>query len=311
MKPVSANAKRLLIAGATHIDDVARAQTPLIKHASNVVSWTQHIGGVAANAACSAARALTPAHNANIEFLAAVGDDAIASQLVSTLETSGITTRFKRFANTPTGRYSAVMGHDGELFIGLSDVSLAERLEHTAVEELSSLHNATAILLDANLSQECLTGIALQAKQACVLIAAMSVSPVKTQRLVVSAPHIDLLFCNRREAHAMIPHATEGASLISLADGLSHLGFSRFVLTDGQAPVMVQDGAIREQLSVKHIDCTHHVNGAGDALAGATFAAWATGTNLVESVQMFGLKASNQVVTGEYLPARIGNPATR
>lgn len=309
--PVPSAKKRLLIIGAVHIDDIAKPESALVPLASNPVRWSQHIGGVAANAACSAARTIDDSHSLSVEFLAAVGDDANATRLVQTLNALNVKTQFKQFEHAVTGRYTAVMNYDGELYIGLSDVSLAEELTESMVDELTDWSGVAAVLLDANLSQQCLLDISSVAARHNVPVAAMSVSPVKTQRLLALAENIDLLFCNRREASAMLSHADNSASLDTLADGLSALGFSNMILTDGHSPVLVRHGGETTHISVKHIECTHHVNGAGDALAGATFVAWANGMNLAESLEKSGLPASAHIVTGRYQPPMVGNPADR
>lgn len=305
--PVPISQKSLLVIGAVHVDDIARPDTALVSRASNPVTWTRYIGGVAANAACSAARSLKESNQLTVEFLAAVGDDATAVQLIQTLDTLNVQTLFKRFNNTSTGRYSAIMNHDGELYIGLSDVSLAEKLTESMVNELTNWEGVAAVLLDANLSQECLKGLAEKATEHKIPVAAMSVSPVKTQRLVALAGEIDLLICNRREAVAMLENEPVSADLDILAEGLLELGFNQLVLTDGHEPILIKQGTKATHVSVHHVDCTHHVNGAGDALAGATFAAWASGLSLVDAVAQVGVAASADIVTGRYTPPLIDN----
>ncbi|MFK8075411.1 MAG: PfkB family carbohydrate kinase [Granulosicoccus sp.] len=306
--PAPISQKCLLIIGAVHVDDIARPDTELVPKASNPVTWTRYIGGVAANAACSAARTLNKPDQLSVEFLAAVGDDATAQQLVQSLGKLNIHTRFKQFDNTNTGRYSAVMNHDGELYIGLSDVSLAERLNESMITELSDWTGVAAVVLDANLSQPCLNDLAKKAAEHKIPVAAMSVSPVKTQRLLALAQQIDLLICNRREAVAMLEKECVSTDLDIMAEGLIKLGFSQIVLTDGHEPILIKQGTKATRISVDHVDCTHHVNGAGDALAGATFAAWASGLSLIDAVAKFGIAASAEIVTGRYTPPLLDNP---
>ncbi len=306
--PVPISQKCLLVIGAVHVDDIARPDTALVPRASNPVTWTRYIGGVAANAACSAARSLNKSKQLSVEFLAAVGDDATAQQLIQSLGALNVHTRFKQFDSTSTGRYSAVMNHDGELYIGLSDVSLAERLTESMVNELTDWNGVEAVVLDANLSQTCLKALVKKATEHKIPVAAMSVSPVKTQRLVALAGEIDLLICNRREAVAMLEIEPVSADLDILAEGLLELGFNQLVLTDGHEPILIKQGTKATRVSVQHVDCTHHVNGAGDALAGATFAAWASGLSLVDAVAQVGVAASADIVTGRYTPPLIDNP---
>jgi pseudouridine kinase len=311
MYPAIFPTNRMLIMGAVHLDDIAQPDCSLVSEASNPVTWTQRIGGVAANAACSAARILTPPTNNLVEIVAAVGDDATALQLKEALQAAGVGTRLLEFPGAPTGRYTAIMTNDGELFIGLADVSLAERLGECTDHKIVGLDTYHAVLVDANLSESYLTTIATQTSQLNLLLAAMSVSPVKSQRLLGIAKQIDLLFCNRREALAMNPQLPAEATLSELADGLCQAGFTQFVLTDGRLPLLIQDKVHRVRLNVPEVESTQNVNGAGDALAGASFAAWVNGMNLVQAVQEIGLAQAAMVVRGENKAPQINSAVSQ
>lgn len=289
--------RRLLVIGAAHVDDIATPVTPLVPQASNPVSWTRRVGGVAANAARSAASQLPP--DSSVGFVAAVGDDTDAVQLEGALKRCAVAPSLVKLKNTNTGRYSAIMDMDGELYLGLADVSVAERLTVNALQAVADLVAVDAILVDANLSEKCLTDIAQVASEHMTPLAALSVSPVKTQRLLCLASTIDLLFCNRREALAMCPELALNDTLERLADGLCALGFKQFVLTDGQSPLIIQQVASRETIAVPGVAQPRSVNGAGDALAGASFAGWAHGQSLRNAVVGRGLVEAENIVTGK------------
>lgn len=304
MTPKAQPVDSLMVVGAVHVDDIAQPLEPLVSRASNPVVWTQKVGGVAANAASAAQR--VKVQGLSVVFLAAVGDDTVAEQLNSALLKCDLDTRLVRLTENATGRYSAVMDFDGELYIGLADVSLAEKLTADDVLARCDLGPNTALLLDANLSENCLTALSAQATTCNSYQAAMSVSPVKTRRLLPLAQQIDLLFCNRREALAMNPQLRDSVSLDTLADNLLTLGFTQFVLTDGAAPLIAQDSQQRHVISVPEVSVAHNVNGAGDALAGATFAAWVAGMGLNEAILNHGLPEASRVVTGEQASILVG-----
>lgn len=290
---------RLLVIGAVHLDDIAIPLYPLVPEASNPVNWTQRLGGVAANAACAAARTLNHTTNDHVHLMAAVGNDATALLLKQALNGAGVETRLVEFPATATGRYTAIMTDKGDLHIGLADVSLAERLGESCEHEVVELSSYNAVLVDANLSENYLKTITGQAATLDISLAAMSVSPAKSQRLISMAKQIDVLFCNRREALSMNPQFSANATLEQLADGLCHIGFTRFVLTDASSSLLVQDTCCRVRLNVPKVQSIHNVNGAGDALAGASFAAFSHGIPLAQAVQEAGLVQAAMVVTGE------------
>jgi sugar/nucleoside kinase (ribokinase family) len=134
----------------------------------------------------------------------------------------------------------------------------------------------------------------------------MAVSPSKALRLRNIASHIDLLFCNRREAAALIandPRAAEfhdvrRPSIDQLGRDLQQLGFSQFVLSDGPAPVLVTSHTEKQQIQVPELNRQRSVNGAGDAMAGATLGAWITGMTLPQAVLKLGLPMAARVVSG-------------
>jgi pseudouridine kinase len=296
---------RLAIIGALHVDDIARSSSPLLSRASNPVSWERRLGGVAANAARAAAQCGI-AHQ-TIELTAAVGDDLLSRSLSSALSACNVTANLQTMSGYATGRYTAIMDSDGELYIGLADVALAEQLASCHVYELSQSGPYSALLVDANLSAQCLVSMANLAIETATPLAALTVSPNKSLRLRPIAAHVDLLFCNRREAMALIANDDAAAELNDaryvntelLADGLSELGFRQIVLSDAQAPILIQDNEGRYQIPVPTIKFPYTVNGAGDAMAGSCFAAWASGISLYDSVKHHGLNTATSVVRGE------------
>lgn len=304
MTSAATQTDRLLIVGALHVDDIATSCGTLVPHASNPVTWQQRVGGVAANAAF-AAKAVA-AENRDIVFCAATGSDPVADQLARAIADAGLIARLQRMAGCSTGRYTAVMDRDGELHIGLSDVALAETLDPDKIPLVCPQAPCQALLVDANLAEQCLISLSEETSALGIPLAAMSVSPAKSRRLLGIASSIDLLFINRREAIAMIdqglPISTE---IRQLADGLARIGFSRFVLTDALRPVLIQDGDQQLCIAVPIVDAPRSVNGAGDALAGASFAAWCAGVTLADAVRDYGLIQSARIVSGERLPVSL------
>lgn len=296
--------ENLLIVGALHVDDIATSKQALIPRASNPVHRQQRVGGVGANAALAAARFRQTddkRFDQQIAFAAAIGTDPVAAQLEATLIAADITPCLQRLPDRVSGRYIAVLDPAGELHIGLSDVALAESLEAHHLPWPTASKAWQSVLMDANLAQETLVSLSQLASKAGMTQAAISVSPAKSVRLLSIASTLDLLFCNRREAIALA--ATDlhvQASADELADALLERGFRQFVLTDGSSPVVIHGNEQRQYVPVPAIESASSVNGAGDALAGATFAAWCAGIELAEAVRTVGLPHAERVVTGLY-----------
>jgi len=296
--------KRCILAvGALHVDELAIPFKSLVPEASNPVQWTRFVGGVAANTLLSL-KLQQPGMQTHL--LAAMGDDALGESLTRAVEEHGVSLSAVRIPDRNTGRYTAVLDAQGELFIGLADVSLSEHLSIEHVQSAIQKIQAGVVILDANLSSTCLDAIAehiaeqrrdTSSAPSAPLIAALAVSPEKSERLRRLAPVIDLLFCNRREAAALNDRPIQ-TDLKTLGHGLSSLGFNEIVLTDGADALWVRSNNETRMIDVPATGITQNVNGAGDALAGATLAHWSIGKNLCDSVLDAGLVAAAQALDG-------------
>lgn len=298
--PSTPPASPIIVAiGALHVDEVALPFEPLEADASNPVRWQQRVGGVATNAARIAAL------HVPTTLIAAVGDDVNGQWLSKMLRGENITTALLTIPNCPTGRYTAVLNVDGKLFVGLADVTLAESLEITAIQQRLPVTAPAAIMLDSNLTTEVIEAVVDGANQSstrkrATQLVAMNVSPFKAHRFVPVAARFDLMFCNRNEAARLTGKNTDSA-LPLLADALQSTGFKGFVITDGADKLLVQDTDNRTVIAVPPTTVTGNVNGAGDALAGATTADWVQGKPLAACVFDSGLPAARTVLQGNQI----------
>jgi len=198
-------------------------------------------------------------------------------------------------------RYTAVLNSDGELFVGLANSSLVEKMRWSDIEQRLPEWRPAAIVLDANLSQICLneTINALASHyETRVPVFALSVSPAKSVRWLGVSDKVDVLLCNRREA-AALTNLDWQCDINTLADGLSKKQFSSFVITDGGESILVQERQTRTFVPVPEIQISTNVNGAGDAMAGAAIAQMINGRRLPEAISAAGLGAARAVLFGD------------
>ena len=303
----------LVAVGALNVDLVFRLTGPVRMRASNVAALERRTGGVAANVARAFAAGRTDSDGPGPDgpvLVCALGDGPAPP--CEGVEVLGVAR-----PGSAGSTYAAVLDADGELRLGLAATEVAETL--TADEVLGRLggRRTGAWLVDANLSAACLAGLAERTADRSVGTAtrapfsAMAVSPEKAVRLAPIAPLADCLFCNRREAVALTG-AAAGAPLEALADALRDRGWRRAVLTDGPDPLAVVEP---DGTTVLDVPATPEpgvapagsasdgrpgrapgdgpgVNGAGDALAGATLVHWLAGTPLADAVARAGLPAA-------------------
>ena len=290
----------LCVVGATHIDETAVLTNALHPGASNPVQWQRSIGGVALNVFRSA-RAVLPAEY-NVTLCSSIGNDAAAAHIQSSLPAAKLIT-----TDYATDRYSAILDRDGLLILGLADTHTIESVDYEQLApSLTPLNDTDTLVLDTNLSATTLTQILtnITAPQTVV----MAVSPVKVMRITDQAQRIDLLFVNRQEAcqlSGVSRHDPTQADLTRVSAALAAVGFGRHVITDAAQPVQLHDNSLNATVDVPPLASNKtisSVNGAGDAMAGATIAGLLTGLSLHDSVKHQGLRAAIAVLTGTRKP---------
>ncbi len=316
----------LHVVGGLLLDETTMIEGDLISGASNPVAWRRFAGGVAANAAraaCSVyqSKGQSKGHRADsdqssgaasVTLHTALGDDSDAAALLNTMGSLDIAVDAHYVEGFSTGRYSAIMDSRGNLLLGLADVSVAEQLQASHVLEKLDRSTISALLIDANLSANCIDELTKQASDYHAFVAALAVSPYKATRLLSVAEHVNLLFCNRREAMALAsaaagyPHqADTDISLEQLATYLTELGFSDLIITDAGHGLLSRRQGVNTTMQVPDVSITHNVNGAGDTLAGATLAAITTGLDQIEAIERAGLPLAADVLTGRRPPLKV------
>ena len=307
----------LLVLGALHVDEVATMHAEMVAGASNPVSWRRLVGGVASNAARAAHAHFSYKGKGSVTLHAALGNDMPGDALQKCLLDAGIHLTPHVVKESVTGRYSAIMSNTGELILGLADVQLAQQLPPRFAQSAMQNNSVDALLLDANLSDDCIAALIKCAKQTSIPVAAMTVSPSKAIRFLPMAAGIEILFCNRLEALAL----AQAAGLVSpkvlaaqqplqnLGVALTKIGFRQFVLTDGASDLLIGDNTEYTMLAINPVkpgnspgNTAGNVNGAGDALAGASVAAFCLGCTLIEAVTEYGLGKAASVICGEHSP---------
>lgn len=294
----------LVVAGALNLDLEFRLTSTVVLGASNPATLAESPGGVAANVARAAARELAVdsaglhPDSAGVMLVTALGSDS--ASLRSHPALAGIELEGLERPASLHGRYVAVLDTDGELVIGLAATGIVETIVAAEIEAVLARigFGAGALVLDTNLSSACLAGLVAPEQTVWspsnpAAFVAMAVSPEKALRLRGLESSIDLLFCNRREAAALVERASDDR-LDSLADGLTRLGFTSFVLSDGPGPLLVRTPGAEHLLSPVPASraASGSVNGAGDALAGATLVHWLAGAELADAVRQAGLPAA-------------------
>lgn len=305
---------RVSVIGAANLDMEMHLVDSWQSAVSNPVSCTERTGGVAANVAQQLAK------TCETDLYTTLGDDAAGNRITRDLQAGNVFIRNLSHAH-PTGIYVAVLEPNGELKAGLADTAGIESVGGQQLQHLNvQWPLQQAICFDCNCSENlisAITGKLILSDHGNnpdhhpadkPLIAALGVSPGKIRKLQAHTMQIDLLFANRSELVEL--SAMHGCdSLDALALAVHDAGIKRVVATDGANDIVVIDQGSTERLPVRSItiesgttkpagsysNCrVNSVNGAGDALAGATLGALLSGVPLVTAVSEFGIVAARQ-----------------
>lgn len=245
-------------------------------YTSNIGTMRTSLGGVARNVAENLARL-----GIEVGLVSRVGDDLEGRRVVEESLRAGIDMRAVRpVAGARTASYTAIFSGEGELVIGLADMAIFDGIEPEAVAaEITAFAAEGFLFADANLPAAALQAVA--AAKAGRPLACVPVSVQKLARLVPILAAIDILFLNLHEARALLGSGEEAEDLAArLAAG----PVPRGLLTLGPRGALAWEGERVTPIAALASRPTN-VNGAGDALAGATLARLSAGDDFLTAAR--------------------------
>lgn len=170
---------RVFVVGGANLDLVARSTGPLVPATSNPGVALERPGGVGRNVAENLGRLGVP-----VELVAAIGKDRAGDVLRDNAAEAGIGLTHAVTSLHPTGRYAALLTHEGELALAVNDMHATECLEPDVVGlALSDLTADDTVVLDANLPPAVVAVVATAAADAGARLIADPVSVAKGPRM--------------------------------------------------------------------------------------------------------------------------------
>lgn len=244
--------------GAINIDRTFKCtHTPSFGE-SNIATLIETTGGVMYNVA------FTLHHlNCKINFVSFTGEDSdskkIKNQLIAIgLDHSGLI----NVPNGKTGTYTLVLDNDSNIIIGLSEMSIFQKVDTREIVNAIKNTRAETWVIDSNFEGETLEQLIDSTKEKKLI--ATAVSSIKAPRLVPVLKHLDCLFLNKSE-------------LFSISSGEKSIKDSiEKILKAGTKSVFVTlgpDGAIAANAN-EYIEAPNFptvvrdLNGTGDAFCG-------------------------------------------
>lgn len=270
---------RVLCIGGAAVDRKYRALEVIRPGTSNPVHSQRSFGGVARNVAENLARL-----GVKVSLASILGSDENGRALLDDLQRLGIDTQFMTVSDQhATAEYVAVLQPDGELAVGLANMTIFDEMTPALLHKLNPLLQAGWVFADCNLPSETLHALVDIAHRQSLTLAIDAVSTPKVARLPRDLTGVELLFLNLDEVQAFFGEpevSSEHAAARLLA-----CGTARVVLTLGEAGLVVADGSGIHRIpavSANIVDAT----GAGDALIAATLVALLNGHSLTEAARL-------------------------
>lgn len=266
--------KRLLGIGGAHIDRRGMMREPFIAGASIPGAMMEEPGGGVFNALRVAVQ-----FGVNASLLSVRGGDAAGDSVAAAAKRSGLEDLSSTFLDRTTASYTALLTSEGDVVAALADMDIYETALPRQIARRATrdaIAACDAILTDANMPEAAIAKLLALSGDKPVF--ALAISPAKAVRLRPVLEQLAGLFLNRREALAILGREpAELCPLQELASGLVALGLPRAILSDGGAPVCVIDHGTVQSLTPPMPSRIVDVTGAGDAMAGATLAAFMEG----------------------------------
>ena len=247
-------------------------------YTSNIGAMRASIGGVARNVAENLARLGTP-----VAMASRLGDDAEGGDVMRASRAAGIEmSRVVVDTAQRTASYTAIFNGDGELVIGLADMAIFDAITPAQARDwVAQSPPDCQLFVDANLTPQTLQAIA--AAKGGRSLAAGPVSQQKILRLRECLPALDILFLNRFEAAAILGTSIEDP--LALAKALHQAGIRQGLLSAGAADGLAWSGERIERIETPRASPLN-VNGAGDALIGATLARISRGDDFFQAARI-------------------------
>jgi len=266
----------VLVAGSANLDFVVRA-THVPAPGETVLGrdFTMHPGGKGANQAVACARA----GGVPTRMQVALGEDAFADTLESSLRSAGVELDIVRVANQATGTAFIVVADDAENAITVAPGANAALL----AEHLPDLRGLSHLLLQLETPMETVAMYALAARAAGVVVV-LNAAPARALPASLLA-NVDVLIANEHELAALT--GVRG----SVADAITALDVPCVIVTLGARGCVAREGTeyvLQSAFRVEPVDTT----GAGDTFCGALVAAFSRGDSLSAALRFASAAAA-------------------
>ena len=259
------NKKQITIFGGIHIDRIGNASSRISADTSTPGTISTRLGGVATNVA----RVLSSLGH-QVTICGVLGNDSDGEQIIKWLKELGIDyTNIFRREGLPTSSYLALQNPDGSLVSAISDSRLTETFCTDDINwDVPEIKQSEMWFIDTNLNTKLIEEISNKSDHQ--LLAADTVSIIKSVKLIPILKQLNFLFTNLSEASSLqnikfknaklaaTSLVKSGAKLAMVTNGAKHAALS-YINQENQIEVITKNPP---SINI------HNVTGAGDIAIG-------------------------------------------
>lgn len=198
----SAALPHVVVIGAAGFDIKGRVTSDRVfEGSSNAGELTMGVGGVARNIAENLARLDVPT-----TLIAAVADDMLGEIVVQRTRDAGVDTDLVlSVPEARTGAYLGLLTPDGDLLMGIDDMSVVRRITPRVVRQARrTLRRAGMVVMDANVPVQTIRAVRRMCSAAAVPVCIEPVSLPLIGRIIPSIPGSALFTPNVAEVEAIL-----------------------------------------------------------------------------------------------------------
>ncbi|MFA7111648.1 MAG: carbohydrate kinase family protein [Bacilli bacterium] len=276
--------KTILLVGGSNIDYIATANDKLIRHSSNIGELEVSFGGVMRNVVENLARL-----GNKCEFITTIGKDKPGEQLKDFMSKDLGVILYYPDSNKPTSSYLCINDNNHDMDVGINDMRIIEDLNADYISKIKDLFlKHDYIILDSNLSNECIKYIFENFKDKKIIVEGISAT-----KIIKFQPYLDKIFmfkCNIYEAKAIMNSDANANELVQM---MMKQGCKTCVISQGKDAV-----CFGENNKVSFVDVNPlkevikgNTTGCGDALFAGIIDHYLEGKSLKESIE-FGISLS-------------------
>jgi sugar/nucleoside kinase (ribokinase family)/DNA-binding CsgD family transcriptional regulator len=279
--------------GGANFDHAFKLEEDMILGTSNPVHSSTSYGGVIRNVADNLSRL-----NHAVSLMAVLGDDPAGEDLLNYSKKIMEVFACDKLPHETTGGYYAVLGKDGNMKVGLADMSINRHMNRNWIlEHRRHLSASTWLIADMNMTKDALETLIEYAQTDHKKLAIIGVSGPKMKHLPDDLRGVEILICNLDESQSYFK--TDQNDLETLVKMWIGKGLRQVVITQGKNGSIYHDShqiGYQKAYLVKDENVVD-VTGAGDAFSSAVIHGLINQESLAKSVKYGAVSACLTIQT--------------